>query len=270
VPEVHILSSRNDGDREPVKAIFCKDVLCKTFFLRRGHIAEALQKGRFSETQGWSLMNSLDLPTIARMLPGIIAGLTFHEFMHGFVAFRCGDPTARDEGRLSLNPLRHIDWIGFLFIVIAGFGWAKPVHINREQLQHPRRDEILISIAGPFANLTLGILLSALLRIILLVRPFDGDPVYNVFLDVMILGAYVNYGLFVFNMLPFPPLDGSHVFLQFLRVSDAVASKFYKYGTIALFGILIIESQAHITLLPISAAVRWIANTVFGIFGFSM
>lgn len=204
------------------------------------------------------------------MLPGIIAGLTCHEFMHGFVAYRCGDPTARDEGRLSLNPLRHIDWMGFLFIVIAGFGWAKPVRINRELLGQKRRDEILIAIAGPLANLVLGLLLSVLLRLMLWFRPFDGDPVYNVFLDVMIVGAYVNYGLFVFNLLPIPPLDGSHVFFQSLRLGDATIATFYKYGTFALFGILLIESQAHITILPIGIAVRWIATTVFGLLGFAV
>ncbi len=215
-------------------------------------------------------MNSLDFPTVAKMLPGIVAGLTCHEFMHGFVALRCGDPTARDEGRLSLNPLRHIDWLGFLFIVVAGFGWAKPVRINREYLHHPRRDEILISLAGPFANLVLGLVVSVLLRLMLWIRPFDGDPVYNVFLDVMILGAYVNYGLFVFNLLPLPPLDGSHVFFQSLRLSDATMATLYRYGIFILFGILIIESQANITLLPVGAAVRWIANSVFTLLGFSM
>ena len=215
-------------------------------------------------------MQTPDFVTIAKMLPGIIAGLTCHEFMHGFVAWRCGDPTARDEGRLSLNPLRHIDWIGFLFIVLAGFGWDKPVRIHREFLRNPRRDEILIAIAGPSANFVLGVTLSALLKIILLVRPFDGDPAYNVFLDVMLLGIYINYGLFVFNLLPLPPLDGSHVFLQFLRLSDATAAAFYRYGTFVLFGVLIIQSQTNLNLLPVGIAVRWIANTVFHLFGVTL
>jgi Zn-dependent protease len=215
-------------------------------------------------------MSQLDFPTIAKMLPGIIAGLTFHEFMHGFVAFRCGDPTAKNEGRLSLNPLRHIDWLGFLFIVIAGFGWAKPVMINRTYLRHPRRDEILISLAGPSANLIIALTLSVLLRVTLLVRPFEGDAVYGTFLDVMVLGIYVNYGLFVFNLLPIPPLDGSHVFFQSLRVSDATAALLHRYGIFILFGILLIESRTNISILPVGPLVRWLANAVFSILGFRL
>jgi Zn-dependent protease len=215
-------------------------------------------------------MSSLDFPTIAKMLPGIIAGLTCHEFMHGYAAFKCGDPTAKNEGRLSLNPLRHIDWLGFLFIVIAGFGWAKPVMINRTLLRQPRRDEILISIAGPAANLILALILSILLRAMLLVRPFEGDVLYGVLLDVIILGIYVNYGLFVFNLIPLPPLDGSHVFFQSFRVSDATAAMLYRYGIFILFGILLLESQANISILPVGAIVRWLANTVFALLGFSL
>jgi Zn-dependent protease len=215
-------------------------------------------------------MGQLDFPTILKTLPGIIAGLTVHEFMHGFTAFRCGDPTARNEGRLSFNPLRHIDLLGFIFIIVAGFGWAKPVMINRAYLRHPRRDEILISIAGPAANLALALLLSVLLRIMLLLRPFDGDTLYGGFLDVIILGVYINYGLFVFNLLPIPPLDGSHVFFQSLRISDATAAVMYRYGIFILFGILLIESRTNITILPIGEAVRWIANNVFSLLGFSL
>lgn len=215
-------------------------------------------------------MGSLDFATIAKMLPGVIAGLTFHEFMHGFAAYRCGDPTARDQGRLSLNPLRHIDWLGFLFIVIAGFGWAKPVMINRSLLRRPRRDEILIALAGPTANLVLALGLSVILQAFLVLRPFDGDLVYSIFLDVLILGIYVNYGLFVFNLLPIPPLDGSHVFFQSLRLSDTAVATLHRYGIYVLFAILLIESQTKITILPVGTIVRWLANTVFSFLGFSL
>lgn len=215
-------------------------------------------------------MNSFDFGTVAKVLPGVVAGLTFHEFMHGFAAYRCGDPTARDEGRLSLNPLRHIDWLGFLFIVIAGFGWAKPVMINRAALRNPRRDEILISIAGPAANLVLALVLSVFLQATLALRPFDGDRIYGIFLDVVILGIYVNYGLFVFNLLPIPPLDGSHVFFQSLRLSDRTITALHRYGIYVLFAILLIESQTNITILPVGTMVRWLANTVFSFLGFSL
>jgi Zn-dependent protease len=213
-------------------------------------------------------MNSTDFPTMLKLLPGVIAGLTFHEFMHGYVAFRCGDPTARESGRLSLNPLRHIDWLGFLFIVIAGFGWAKPVMINRSLLRHPRRDEIAIALAGPGANFVLALLLSLFLQAVLSFTP-SGGPVFVVFLQVLVYGIYVNLGLGVFNLLPIPPLDGSHVFFQSLHLSETTTAALYRYGIYVLFAILLLESQAHITILPVGAVVRWMADTVFSLLGIS-
>jgi Zn-dependent protease len=213
-------------------------------------------------------MNSTDFPTMLKLLPGVIAGLTFHEFMHGYVAFRCGDPTASESGRLSLNPLRHIDWLGFLFIVIAGFGWAKPVMINRSLLRHPRRDEIAIALAGPGANFVLALLLSLLLQAVLPFTP-SGGPVFVAFLQVLVYGIYVNLGLGVFNLLPIPPLDGSHVFFQSLRLSETTTASLHRYGIYVLFAILLLESQAHITILPVGAVVRWMADTVFSLLGIS-
>jgi len=215
-------------------------------------------------------MNSFDIGTMLKVLPGVIAGLTFHEFMHGYVAFRCGDPTARDSGRLSLNPLRHIDWLGFLFIVIAGFGWAKPVMINRNLLRQPRRDEIAIALAGPAANLILALTLSVLLQVVLALHPADGGPLFVIFLQILVYGIYVNFGLCVFNLLPIPPLDGSHVFFQSLRLSEATTAILHRYGIFALFGILLFESQTNITILPVGTIVRWLADNVFSLLGISL
>ena len=97
-------------------------------------------------------------------LPGIIIGLTVHEFCHALAAYKLGDHTAREMGRLSFNPLKHIDLIGFLFIIFAGFGWAKPVQFNPENLSHPRRDKAIIAAAGPLSNLVLALVFIALVR----------------------------------------------------------------------------------------------------------
>jgi len=94
----------------------------------------------------------MDFIEMIKIMPAAIIGLTVHEFSHAYMAFRLGDHTAKDQGRLTLNPLKHIDWMGFFLIVIAGFGWAKPVSFNPDNLKHKHRDEILISIAGPFSN----------------------------------------------------------------------------------------------------------------------
>jgi Zn-dependent protease len=97
-------------------------------------------------------------------LPGIILGLTVHEYSHALAAYKLGDYTARDQGRLSFNPLRHIDIIGFLFIIFAGFGWAKPVQFQPGNLRRPRRDKALIAAAGPLSNFLLALILIFLIK----------------------------------------------------------------------------------------------------------
>ena len=97
-------------------------------------------------------MLNLTLPELISTILIIVVSLTIHEYAHSLVAIRLGDPTPRQDGRLTLNPIRHIDVVGFIMLVVAGFGWAKPVRIDKSRLKRPRRDEILISIAGPLSN----------------------------------------------------------------------------------------------------------------------
>jgi Zn-dependent protease len=94
-------------------------------------------------------MDSIDLIRTLKFLPGIIIGLTVHEFSHAFVAQKCGDTTARDQGRVTLNPLKHIDLLGFILLLVAGFGWAKPVEFNEQNLKNPKTDVLKIAVAGP-------------------------------------------------------------------------------------------------------------------------
>jgi Zn-dependent protease len=110
-------------------------------------------------------------------MPAVIAGLSVHEFSHAYMAMKLGDSTARDEGRVSLNPLRHLDPLGFLFIVLVGFGWAKPVRFNPENLKHKKRDRILIALAGPLSNFVLGaVALLALKLLLTFIQVADGSP----------------------------------------------------------------------------------------------
>jgi Zn-dependent protease len=202
------------------------------------------------------------------LLPGILVGFTVHEFAHAWVALRLGDDTAQQMGRFSLNPVRHIDLVGFILLLTAGFGWAKPVMIDPTKLRHPRRDDVLISIAGPFSNLALSIAGTALLAALLAVLPYRGNQILTWGLQALNAGIFVNLGLFVFNLIPIPPLDGSHVAIQALNIQNPVNVRaFYKYGTILLLGIIIAERALNVDILPIGSAVRFLGGALLGLFG---
>jgi Zn-dependent protease len=195
-------------------------------------------------------------------------GFTVHEFAHAWVALRLGDDTARQMGRFSLNPVRHIDLIGFILLLTAGFGWAKPVMIDHTKLRRPRRDDVLIAVAGPFSNLALSIVGTALLAVLVAVLPFRGNPILTWGLQSLNAGVFVNLGLFVFNLIPIPPLDGSHVLLQALNIRNPVNVRaFYKYGTILLLGIIVAERALDVDILPIGPAIRFLGNGLLTLFG---
>jgi len=206
----------------------------------------------------------MNIKNILYSLPGIIAGLTLHEFCHALAAYKLGDHTAKDQGRLSFNPLKHIDIIGFLFIIIAGFGWAKPVRFNPENLKHPRRDKAIIAAAGPLSNLLLAIAFIIIFRL-WLIAPDLVDPsemTERIFLilysdafigliTVIYSAIMINLGLFIFNLLPVPPLDGSHIAFSGLNLSQETEHRIMKIGTPLLFIILIVQNRTDITILPI-------------------
>lgn len=210
-------------------------------------------------------MGNLNLQTIINVLPAILIGLTFHEYMHAKMAHILGDDTAYQQGRVSLNPLKHIDWLGFLFIMIAGFGWAKPVSFNPEKLKNPRRDEMLIAIAGPIANFILAIVFAVILKIFILFVSVNGNLI-NIWLqNVLLAGVFINFGLFVFNMIPIPPLDGSHLLIKFIKMSKETEYKIYRYGSIALFAIIIIDSQTDLNILPLGKVISYLVNVTMGL-----
>src|SRR5512136_2568000 len=113
-------------------------------------------------------MLNLSLKELLQVLPAVLLGLTIHELAHAFIALKLGDDTPKLLGRLTINPIKHIDPIGFILLLVAGFGWAKPVIINRQNLKRPVRDDILIAVAGPLANLLLASVLVAALKVALL------------------------------------------------------------------------------------------------------
>lgn len=206
-------------------------------------------------------MGGFNLQTMLLYLPGIIIGLTIHEFAHGFTAYKLGDDTAKRAGRLTLNPLKHIDPIGFLFMIIAGFGWAKPVQFNPENLKHKNRDEILISLAGPLSNLIVGALFIISTRILFNMEFFATTQKGIDILNFLITCGSLNFGLFIFNMIPVPPLDGSHLYLTFLHKTNPVLmNNLYRYGSTILLVVIILQNRIGIDILPIGKIVTYMTN----------
>jgi Zn-dependent protease len=213
---------------------------------------------------------------ILNSLPGIILGLTVHEFCHAWTAGRLGDYTAKDQGRLTLNPLRHIDPIGFLFIIFAGFGWARPVQFSPENLKSPRRDKALIAAAGPVSNLLLALVFILIIkghRALLGYAYFSmgNDALYSIlvsagftaFIMIILQAAVINLGLFVFNLLPIPPLDGSHIVFSGLNLGSEKERLIMKIGAPLLFLILLIGNRTGLDILPIGKLVWAIMGLFF-------
>jgi Zn-dependent protease len=175
-------------------------------------------------------------------IPVLLFAITIHEYAHGKAALRLGDPTAKNMGRLSLNPLPHIDPFGAICLFLFNFGWAKPVPVNPRYFVNFRRDIIIMSLAGPMANLTAALLAGILIRYFLL--PWD---IYCILLIYMLL---MNIGLGLFNLLPLPPLDGSHV-MENLLPPDAAQSyrKIGRYGPFILIGIIFLDNFANTGIL---------------------
>jgi len=157
-------------------------------------------------------MFDFNLTYIIAGLPGLILAMTVHEYAHARVAVELGDITPRVLGRLTLNPKAHIDPIGLLCLFLVHFGWAKPVSINPRNFRNPRRDDILVSLAGPFANLALAFLS---LVALLIYTKMGGGMTQGISLVFRLIIEY-NIGFAIFNLLPIPPLDGSHVLMQLL------------------------------------------------------
>jgi len=161
------------------------------------------------------------LISLVLSLPIVFLSLSVHETAHGYVAYRLGDPTAHSMGRLTLNPLKHIDPIGFICMVLFGFGWAKPVPVNTRYFRKPKRDMALTGAAGPVSNLLLAFIFAVLMRIELTVYSFVETTAltYQIFFwleTFLYLGIRLNVSLAVFNLIPVPPLDGSRIFLSLL------------------------------------------------------
>ena len=186
------------------------------------------------------------------MLPGIIIGLSFHEFAHAWMSDKLGDPTPRRQGRVTINPMAHIDPIGFLALLLVGFGWGKPVQIDPGYYKHRRRDEFLVGIAGVTMNLLIAVIFSLPARAI--VKAFNGaaasDFIYNIYLMIFYIVS-INIVLMIFNLIPCPPLDGWGILTQIFRLDRySWWYKVYQYGTWILLA-LIVFNVTDLILTPL-------------------
>jgi len=211
----------------------------------------------------------MDLGESLKIIPAAVIGLTVHEFAHAYTAYKLGDNTAKDEGRITLNPLKHIDWLGFFLIVVAGFGWAKPVSFNPDNLKHKHRDEILISLAGPLSNFVIAVLFFITARLLYSLEYFNATEFGLQIINLIVIWGVINFSLFIFNLIPIPPLDGSHVYLTFLKeIHPIIMMNMYKYGTMVLFAIIIAESQFNINILHLSEMIHGITSFFIQLLGF--
>ena len=203
------------------------------------------------------------LELVLALLAILILSLSFHEAAHAWSADRLGDPTARSLGRLTLNPLAHIDWIGSVLFPLISMttslpliGWAKPVPVNLRNLRSPRRDFAIVAFAGPVSNL---ILATGLIAIFFLIYPGGITP-YEVgrWQDVLIRAIFTNVMLAVFNMIPIPPLDGGNIAIGLLP--PAVAGglvRLQPFGILLLYGLMLSGALAAI-IHPMIVFLQWL------------
>lgn len=193
------------------------------------------------------------------ILPGIIIGLSFHEFGHALMAYLMGDDTAKRAGRMNVEPLSHIDPMGFLMLMIAGFGWAKPVPIQEANFRKRNLGLFLVSIAGVLMNLTIAILFFVILYF---TQPLIRMEAYY---DVMYAIISINIGLACFNLLPIPPLDGSKILYSVLPHKWRYKMYQYEhYGQYLLIGLLVTGAVGYV-LIPIQRVIYGVINGILAL-----
>jgi Zn-dependent protease len=202
------------------------------------------------------------LAQAAIMLPAFIAAVSFHEFSHALVGTLLGDNTAKKMGRLTLNPLSHVDPMGLFFLLVFRIGWAKPVPFDHRNFKHPKLYSILTALAGPLSNFLLAIFAMVCIKYM----PVDmmNAAVAITFNQIFEALAYVNIMLGVFNLLPIPPLDGSHIVVAFLAEKFPGAVLWlYRYSIFLLIGLFMIPQTRMLLMHIISVCDHFLRHLIF-------
>lgn len=198
------------------------------------------------------------------LIPGIVIGFTLHEYAHAWTAAWLGDDTPKHQGRLSVNPFVHIDIIGFIMILLAGFGWAKSVEVNPNNFKHKKRDSIIVSLAGPLMNLLIAFYFLILMVIAYYIpESILGGYYYETIMNIFDYTVWINIVLFIFNLIPIPPLDGAHIFFGVTGLKDS--SFYYTLYDKSKYLLLILIFTGVIDKLIYSPIV-WIYDSLINLF----
>jgi len=204
----------------------------------------------------------MNIKELIYFIPAILIAVSLHEFAHGYVSYKLGDPTPKATGRLSLNPLTHLDPVGTLCLLFFHFGWAKPVQVNPYYYKDKRKGMALVGLAGPMINFLIALICAFAMEIILkMTGGYAGD--ITVFIFKFFQYTYViSTGLGVFNLIPFPPLDGSKIVGALLPEEKYFKyMKYERYGQLILFGLL----MTNLLDRPLDIAIKGINNIIWGI-----
>lgn len=215
-------------------------------------------------TNLWNALDFGSLESILLRLTAVFLCLTIHETCHGLAAYALGDPTAKRAHRLSLNPLRHIDWIGFVMMIVAGFGWAKPVPVNPNYFKKPKQGMAITALAGPVSNFVLALLLLLAARLVYLHALTTGTLPETLF-TFLVNTASLSVGLGLFNLVPVPPLDGSKVVAVLLP--DRAYNWLMRYEQFGMV-LLVIIISVGIGSNALDAAIHWVFDLFCRIVGF--
>ncbi len=210
------------------------------------------------------------------LLPALLISLSLHESAHGYVANKLGDPTAKNLGRITLNPIKHFDPLGFLSMLVFKIGWANPVPINARNFKNPRRDMAISAAAGPISNLCLATVFTVLLRLVAI--PIDNisadliisDSEYTLYMILSVIAAMLYFGivlnlnLMFFNLIPLPPFDGSRIAYVFLPAKTYF--NIMRYEQYIMIGFIIVLSLGIIDL-PLDFLTGGVMDLLFDIFG---
>lgn len=199
--------------------------------------------------------------------PGVLIAITFHEFAHGYAAYKLGDNTAKNEGRLSLNPLDHLDPIGTLMLLVAGFGWGKPVHVNPRNYTRKismEKGEAIVSLAGPLMNFILAIIFTLIYCAIYKFSDisFLSSKIGTIIMLLISTTISINIGLGVFNLIPLPPLDGSKIIMPILPYK---AKEFFTNNEQIFYIVFILIWITGIAGTIITPAINGVSNVIISL-----